>query len=193
MDCSSPGSSVHGISQAEYWSRLPGPSPGDLPDPGIEPRSPWWQADSLLAEPSGKLAISWKSTILLHTSMAWKFFQEKYFFKKTLHLVYETLHGLALSSSLATSSTLFPIVSTMFDFCVWFSFCLEGSRQFQILPFLFHLGILKSRKPLWESFLQYHVCLFHALCYSCKFEFISIIFLILKTQTSGKHLYLELE
>ena len=37
-----------------YWSGLPFPSPGDLPDPGIEPRSPALQADSLLSEPPGK-------------------------------------------------------------------------------------------------------------------------------------------
>ena len=36
MDCSLPGSSIHGISQQEYWSGLPFPSPGDLPDSGIE-------------------------------------------------------------------------------------------------------------------------------------------------------------
>ena len=35
-----PGSSVHGFSRQEYWSGLPFPSPGDLPDPGIEPVSP---------------------------------------------------------------------------------------------------------------------------------------------------------
>ena len=40
MDCSLPDSSVHGILLEEYWSRLPFPPPGDLPDPGIEPRSP---------------------------------------------------------------------------------------------------------------------------------------------------------
>ena len=34
----------------EYWSRLPFPSPEDLPDPGIEPRSPALQADSLPSE-----------------------------------------------------------------------------------------------------------------------------------------------
>ena len=34
----------------EYWSRLSFPSPGDLPDPGIKPGSPAWQADSLLSE-----------------------------------------------------------------------------------------------------------------------------------------------
>ena len=38
----------------EYWSGLPFPSPGDLPDPGIKPRSPALQADSLLSEPQGK-------------------------------------------------------------------------------------------------------------------------------------------
>ena len=39
MDCSPPGSSVHGISRQEYWSGLPCPPPGDLPDPGIKPTS----------------------------------------------------------------------------------------------------------------------------------------------------------
>ena len=37
-----------GFSRQEYWSGLPFPSPGDLPDPGIEPRSPVLQADSLI-------------------------------------------------------------------------------------------------------------------------------------------------
>ena len=43
-----------GLSRQEYWSRLPCPPPGDLPDPGVEPRSPTLQADSLLAEPPEK-------------------------------------------------------------------------------------------------------------------------------------------
>ena len=38
-----------------YWSGLPSPPPGALPDPGIEPGSPALQADSLLSEPPGKL------------------------------------------------------------------------------------------------------------------------------------------
>ena len=75
MDCSLPGSSVHGIFQArilewvaisfsktlfpgflrpEYWSGYPFPSPGDISNPRIEPRSPTLQADSLPAEPQGK-------------------------------------------------------------------------------------------------------------------------------------------
>ena len=48
VDCS------HGILQHEYWSGLPFPSSGDLPDPGIKPRTLALQADSLLSEPPGK-------------------------------------------------------------------------------------------------------------------------------------------
>ena len=45
---------VHGILQARMLERLAFPSPGDLPNPGIELRSPALQVDSLPAEPSGK-------------------------------------------------------------------------------------------------------------------------------------------
>ena len=44
-----------GFSRQEYWSGLPFPSPGDLPDPGIEPRSPAFQADALTSEPLSHL------------------------------------------------------------------------------------------------------------------------------------------
>ena len=43
------------FSRQEYWSGLPFPSPGDLPDPGIEPRSPALESDALTSEPPGKL------------------------------------------------------------------------------------------------------------------------------------------
>ena len=43
-----------GFPRQEYWSRLPFPSPGDLPDPGIEPRSPTLWVNSSPAEPQGK-------------------------------------------------------------------------------------------------------------------------------------------
>ena len=42
------------FSRLEYWSGSPFPSPGDLPNPGIEPKSPALQVDSLPAEPQGK-------------------------------------------------------------------------------------------------------------------------------------------
>ena len=55
-----------GFSKKEYWSQLPCPPPGDLPNPGIEPRSPTLQADSLPSEPPEKPIIqvqnqSWNS------------------------------------------------------------------------------------------------------------------------------------
>ena len=43
-----------GFSRQEYWSGLPFPSPGDLPNPGIESGSPALQADTLTSEPPGK-------------------------------------------------------------------------------------------------------------------------------------------
>ena len=43
-----------GFPRQEYWSGLPFPSPGDLPDPGIEPGAPALEADTLPSEPPGK-------------------------------------------------------------------------------------------------------------------------------------------
>ena len=54
MDCSLSGSSIHGISRQEYWSGVPFPSPGSLPDSGVEHGSLTLQADSLLSEPPRK-------------------------------------------------------------------------------------------------------------------------------------------
>ena len=51
-----PGSSVHEIFQARILEWDPFPSPGDLPNPGIEPGSPALQADSLPSEPPAKPA-----------------------------------------------------------------------------------------------------------------------------------------
>ena len=59
MDYSLPGSSVHGILQARYWSGLPCPPPWDLPNPGIEPRSPALEAGSFPSEPQGKPKEAW--------------------------------------------------------------------------------------------------------------------------------------
>ena len=54
VDCSSPGSSIHGISQARILEWVAVSFWGDLPDPGIEPGSPALQTDSLPSEPPGK-------------------------------------------------------------------------------------------------------------------------------------------
>ena len=47
-----------GFPRQEYWSGLPFPSPGDLPDPGINPGSSALEADALTSEPPGKLSLS---------------------------------------------------------------------------------------------------------------------------------------
>ena len=62
----------------EYWSGYPFPSPGDLPNPGIKPRSPALQAGSLPAEPQEKplrTAISWRSDhfIIMDTNIHYTF------------------------------------------------------------------------------------------------------------------------
>ena len=56
------------FSRQGYWSGLLFPSPGDLPDPGIEPGSPVLQADALLSEPPGKIfvCISYIKKIVTH-------------------------------------------------------------------------------------------------------------------------------
>ena len=51
------------FSRQEYWNRLSFPSPGNLSDPGFEPRSLALQADSLLSEPPGKSMCGRHSTI----------------------------------------------------------------------------------------------------------------------------------
>ena len=80
MDCSLPGSSVHGIFRQEYWSGMPFPSAGHLPNPGMEPRSPTLQADSLSSEPPGKPKSERESHSIMSDSLwphglysPWKF------------------------------------------------------------------------------------------------------------------------
>ena len=66
-----------GFSRQEYWSGLPFPSPGDLPKPGIEPRSPTLQADALTSEPPGKPIVTTRGEasyyhFLLSDQKLWK-------------------------------------------------------------------------------------------------------------------------
>ena len=56
-----------GFSRQGYWSGLPFPFPGDLPDPGIEPKSPAFQADSLPSEPPekrGKGSVQFSQSVM---------------------------------------------------------------------------------------------------------------------------------
>ena len=65
MDCSLPPSSVHGILQARVLEWAACPPPGDLRDPGIEPRSPALQADAL---PSELLLDTWNYSLRIWSS-----------------------------------------------------------------------------------------------------------------------------
>ena len=60
-----------GFSRQEYWSGLPFPSPGDLPDPGIKHRSPALQADSLPSEPPGKPMICITFQLMFVNLLSW--------------------------------------------------------------------------------------------------------------------------
>ena len=70
MDCSPSGSSVHEWSRQEYQSRLPFPTPGVLPDPGIESTSlmssTFWGADSLPLSPLAILLLFIHLTTWVH-------------------------------------------------------------------------------------------------------------------------------
>ena len=57
-----------GFSRQEYWIGLPFPSPGDLPHPGIEPRSPALEAEALSSEPPGKGDLLKEFAIVFITS-----------------------------------------------------------------------------------------------------------------------------
>ena len=76
MDCTCQAPPSMGFSRQDYWSGLPFPSPGDLPNPGIKPGSPALQADSLPSEPQGGFTIRgqqrsnfWKFGSLLRGSV----------------------------------------------------------------------------------------------------------------------------
>ena len=71
-----------GFSRQEYWSGVPFPSPGDLPHPGIKPRSPALQADSLTTEIWGKPSLH----IIAYTPI-----QNKKFFLKKNNMVWNIL------------------------------------------------------------------------------------------------------
>ena len=65
-----------GFSRQEYWSGLPFPSPGDLPNPGVESGSPALQANALTSEPPGKPVLLWPKvnpaiSLALGTSPVW--------------------------------------------------------------------------------------------------------------------------
>ena len=78
-----------GFSRQEYWSRLTVPSPGDLPSPGIKPRSPALKADSLLSKPPGKATLKISSVLFIY--LFYHFLIVKVFFNFIFTLFYFTI------------------------------------------------------------------------------------------------------
>ena len=97
-----------GFSRQEYWSGLPFPSPGDLPNPGIEPRSPALQVDALPSEPPGK-PFNFKSSAFL----IWKakyfplcsFCHHLFFFHTSLCIAARIMCSVILSLNLKLKTT----------------------------------------------------------------------------------------
>ena len=99
------------FSRQEYWSGLPFPSPGDLPDPGIEPGSPTLQTDALPSEPPGKSGhLKSIKTLSL------------------LHLVVFLLKSLTSACLKALSCQTYDINGMLFDLHVT-----QSSKAFQVM------------------------------------------------------------
>ena len=64
MNCSPPGSFVHGFPRQEYWSGIPFPSPGNLPDAGIEPIPPALAGGFFTTEPPEKLLTKYQGCLI---------------------------------------------------------------------------------------------------------------------------------
>ena len=93
IDCSPPSCSVHGFPRQEYWSGLPFPSSGDLPDPGIKPTSHMspalaggfftisttWEAPLRWHCPNSVLSLTPSETNLT-LNFSWRFFSSQLFF-----------------------------------------------------------------------------------------------------------------
>ena len=75
MDLAYQASPSMGFSRQEYWSGLPVPSPGDLPNPGIEPGSPALQTEALPSEPPGKPGVLKTCVLSLANNFKSQFFQ----------------------------------------------------------------------------------------------------------------------
>ena len=97
-----------GFSRQECWSGLPFPSPGHLPDPGIDPGSPAWQADALPSEPPAKplSLVPWKmkggypSLHYFGFPEAWPFFVKENIFCRTEQSDTENLSHLPKAQNL---------------------------------------------------------------------------------------------
>ena len=125
-----------GFSRQEYWSGLPFPSPGDLPNPGIEPRSPALQTDALPSDPRSLVfPILLFSSIFLHRSLRKAFLSPCYSLELCIQMGISFLFSLLLASLLftaickASSDNHFAFLHFflevyLYSFTLWFSWFL---------------------------------------------------------------------
>ena len=139
MNCSLLGSSFHGILQQEYWSGLSFPSPGDLPDPGIEPRPPASEADFLPSKPLGNPTSGLWVQCYFYYSTKLEFLAVLYYFSWVILIFTASLY---VGNKWDTHTFLF-LLRTVFPFSnsLWFP------TQTRLFPLSFDL--LGSRKA-WE-------------------------------------------
>ena len=127
-----------GFPRQEYWRGLPFPPPGDLPNPGIELRSPTLQADSLLSEPPGPLTVLLPLIRILVSTL------NCVIQNKSRVVLEETLFG--NTSAIETGTPLqYPCLENPMDGGAWWA--------------AVH-GVAKSRTRLSDFTLTFH---FHAL------------------------------
>ena len=130
-----------GFSRQEYWSGLPFPSPGDLPNPGIKPRSPALEADALTSEPPGKPNGS-----------------SIYSFLRNLHTVLR--NGCTnLHSHQQCRRVVFSLPSPAFIVCIIFDDdILPVVRRPLIVILICHSQIISNAEHLFTCFLD--ICIF---------------------------------
>ena len=89
-----------GFSRQEHWSGLSCPPPGDLPNPGIEPRSPAFQANSLPSEPPGKPTYKWYHifVFLCLTSLSIIISRKNVIVKVLFRMLYDIKNGIVFLS-----------------------------------------------------------------------------------------------
>ena len=108
-----------GFSRQEYWSGLPFPSPGDLPDPGIEPGSPTFQAEALTSEPPGKLYAYVTPFVIVPQFL---YFSILFSVCISVWGVYKDISSCSVILALAMSSLLMSPLKTFFILVQWFWF-----------------------------------------------------------------------
>ena len=129
MDCSPQGSLSMGFSRQEYWSGLPFPSPGDLPNPGIHFGSPALQADTLPSEPPGTsffFCIVSPAPSIDKTSAPAP--QEKLKTRIHFHRLVQTTNKVKLRITQSVSDTI-PKIMTLCRGNIYLDLDLEAIRQ----------------------------------------------------------------